>query len=59
MLLCYFLFVLFISKLYVVQAQSVLVFEASGNLPVTYHVTGNIPVSYPSYVTGKLPLNYR
>jgi hypothetical protein len=35
------------------------VFEASGNLPVTYHVTGNIPVSYPSYVTGKLPLNYR
>ena len=37
-----------------------LVFEATGNLPVSYDVTGKLPVSYPSKVTGgNLPVSYR
>ena len=38
-------------------------FEATGNLPVSYDVTGKLPVSYPSKVTGGnlpviLPVSY-
>ena len=34
------------------------VLGVQGKLPVSYHVTGNLPVSYPSFVTGKLPVIY-
>ena len=44
--------------MYVSMCEPYVVLGVQGKLPVSYHVTGNLPVSYPSFVTGKLPVIY-